>query len=327
MIYFFILCFHPLFTTYLSFEKWELDYGISYSSALERQFRKTIWDQNVKIFGSGALSPYTDRTADEKQSFFPSQDDIFVFSNEIKYPYTPFPDSFVKEALSKGVDWRERGAVTVPKNQGPHGYCGTFGRVGVAESQYHLRGGYSLTNFSVEQLVDCVGWANDQFPSFFHTGFERWEDYPFNITKYPDSDPPPCTLNKSEIIPNTTFTNVTTVPPDAGEDQFAAFVFKNGPVQIGIWAEQFSQAEDDHFIRPANCTSKNSINHSVNIVGFGSKDGWGDYWIIKNSWSTIWQDNGYIYLPRGINCGSLTEAGASVFTYGKPSDYYKITSS
>ena len=34
--------------------------------------------------------------------------------------------------------------------------------------------------------------------------------------------------DKSKIIPDTIFTNITTVPPQAGEDQLAAFIFHNG---------------------------------------------------------------------------------------------------
>ena len=72
-------------------------------------------------------------------------------------PFQLFSEGYVKKALADGVDWRQKGRVTEVKDQGPHGYCGTFGRVGSAEGQWARKGG-SLTSFSEEMLVDCIGW-------------------------------------------------------------------------------------------------------------------------------------------------------------------------
>jgi len=50
---------------------------------------------------------------------------------EARFPFQKFPASYLKKALAEGVDWTldKRGVVTSPKNQGHHGYCGTFSRV------------------------------------------------------------------------------------------------------------------------------------------------------------------------------------------------------
>ena len=68
-------------------------------------------------------------------------------------PFKPFSPEFVKHALATGVDWREKGAVTPAKDQGAHGYCGTFGRTCAFEGQYAIKSGHGLRNFSEEQLV------------------------------------------------------------------------------------------------------------------------------------------------------------------------------
>ena len=49
------------------------------------------------------------------------------------YPFKKFSAAYVAHALSSSIDWRDKGAVTPAKNQGPHGYCGTFCRVASAE--------------------------------------------------------------------------------------------------------------------------------------------------------------------------------------------------
>jgi len=250
------------------------------------------------------------------------------FYRENDYPFKKFSTRYVKKALEMTVDWREKGAVTSVKDQGPHGYCGTFGRVASAEGQYALRTSHSLRNFSVEQLIDCVGWDLPQTPSFIKNGFMSWEDYPYNISKYPDQDPPipgnPCRFDKTKVIQDSRSSNHTGVPPSNGEDQFVAFLYHNGPVQAGINADIFSHADKDHFVTKKSCAKvPGDINHSITLIGYGIDSTKGEYWLIKNSWGVDWADNGYIKIARGVNCGNILEAQACLYTFGNPADYYE----
>jgi len=45
------------------------------------------------------------------------------------------------------------------------------------------------------------------------------------------------------------------------------------------------------------------VNHAVLAVGYGVENDI-PYWLIKNSWSSTWGDQGYFKMVRGSNmCG------------------------
>ena len=207
------------------------------------------------------------------------------------FPFKPFSDAYVKKAKATPTNWTAAGAVTPVKDQGPHGYCGTFGRVGAAEGQYALRGpSKKAISFSEEELVDCIGWDQDQFSYFQPKGFMTSEAYPYNETAYPDQDPPipgnPCKYDATQVVKGTgagAFTNWTGAAPS--EDQLLAFLHHNGPVQTGIDSDVFGlrakgcEATGDCWITKAMCAQvKNKpIDHSILLVGYGTDPVQGDF--------------------------------------------------
>jgi cathepsin H len=46
------------------------------------------------------------------------------------------------------------------------------------------------------------------------------------------------------------------------------------------------------------------VNHAVLVVGYGHSNEDGSFWIVKNSWSKLWGEEGYFRIRRGVNmCG------------------------
>jgi cathepsin L len=116
----------------------------------------------------------------------------------------------------------------------------------------------------------------------------------------------------------------------------AAFIHHNGPVSAGINANVFGmrekgcEAKGNCFITADNCNDPQikgkGIDHSITVVGYGTDKKNGDYWIIKNSWSSNFANGGFINVARGINCASMCSSPGicgNVNAAGDPASYFE----
>merc|ERR1719447_103151 len=70
-----------------------------------------------------------------------------------------------------------------------------------------------------------------------------------------------------------------------------------GPIDVGIDASQMSFTYYSHGVYyDTKCGNKeDDLDHAVLAVGYGKMNG-EHYWLIKNSWSSHWGDEGYILM-------------------------------
>lgn len=69
---------------------------------------------------------------------------------------------------------------------------------------------------------------------------------------------------------------------------------------------------------------KETVNHSVVIVGYGSMFGI-PYWICRNSWGQHWGSGGYFLIMRGVNMCNIEKYPAKVTAkVRRPKEFWSI---
>uniref|UniRef100_A0A8C3PDY4 Peptidase C1A papain C-terminal domain-containing protein n=1 Tax=Chrysemys picta bellii TaxID=8478 RepID=A0A8C3PDY4_CHRPI len=204
------------------------------------------------------------------------------------------------------------GAVTPVKDQAVCGSCWSFATTGAMEGALFLKTGV-LTPLSQQVLIDC-SWG---FGNHACDGGEEWQAYEW-IKKHGGlwvchSVLAPvfplqngyCHYNQSELIAKVAgYINV-----DSGNiTALKAALYKHGPVAVNIDAspKTFAFYANGVYYEPA--CGDTELDHAVLAVGYGVLQG-ESYWLIKNSWSTYWGNDGYILMSmRDNNCGVTTAA-------------------
>uniref|UniRef100_A0A8B9QDD8 Peptidase C1A papain C-terminal domain-containing protein n=1 Tax=Apteryx owenii TaxID=8824 RepID=A0A8B9QDD8_APTOW len=203
------------------------------------------------------------------------------------------------------------GAVTPVKDQAVCGSCWSFATTGAMEGALFLKTGV-LTPLSQQVLIDC-SWG---FGNQACDGGEEWRAYEW-IKKHggiasTESYGPYlgqngyCHYNQSE--PAAQLASYVNVEPGSAAALKAALV-KHGPVAVNIDAshKSFAFYANGVYEEP-RCNETAQLDHAVLAVGYGVLHG-KSYWLVKNSWSTYWGNDGYILMAmKDNNCGVATEA-------------------
>uniref|UniRef100_A0A8C6X3H9 Peptidase C1A papain C-terminal domain-containing protein n=1 Tax=Naja naja TaxID=35670 RepID=A0A8C6X3H9_NAJNA len=203
-------------------------------------------------------------------------------------------------------------AVTPVKDQAVCGSCWSFATTGALEGALFLKTGM-LTPLSQQILIDCSwGFGNHacdggQEPQAFewimkHGGIATAEAYgPYmGQNGY-------CHYNQSELIaPIAGFIAITS----QNTTDLKAALYKHGPIAVNIDAshKSFAFYSNGIYYEPNCGNTTMELDHAVLAVGYGDLQG-EPYWLIKNSWSTYWGNDGYILMSmKENNCGVTSSA-------------------
>jgi cathepsin L len=205
------------------------------------------------------------------------------------------------EGLPASVDWRTKeGVMTEVKNQGGCGSCWAFSTVETLESHLAIATGQPAPVLSPQQLVSCAPNPNDcggtggcqgsiQTLGFNYTktaGITTESSYPYQgVTG---------TCQQSRIKPVATNDGYIKLKVNDYASLVSAVATK-GPIAISLAAGSFGwQLYGGGVLTKCDCDQ----DHAVQLVGYGTDQSKGDYWLVRNSWGAGWGEKGYIRIQR-----------------------------
>lgn len=268
-------------------------YNKSYGTVAEYKYRlaqftkrveeHTRWNAVEGQTSTQGVNHLTDRTDDEIKML-----------NGFKQMPTVADKQYVDNATtaSAPIDWRAKGGVTPVKDQGHCGSCWSFSTTGAMEGAHFVASG-NLVSLSESNLVDC-SWLNHGCNGgMMDLAFKYAESYPLETeAEYPyvaSTSIFACKYKKSEgVVQVKSYVDVT---PRSSEAFKAAL--QHGPISVAIEADQsvFHQYTGG-IITSDSCGT--SLDHGVLTVGYGVDAKVGEYYIVKNSWTTGWGEAGYV---------------------------------
>jgi len=202
------------------------------------------------------------------------------------------------------IDWRTKGIITPVKNQGMCGSCWTFGAAETLESYWALAT-KKLIVLSEQQILDCTPNPNDcggtggcgggtvelawgQIGAM--GGLSSEASYPYVSGGGLNQS---CQMN--QFHPIAKISGYVNLPSNLLAPTLNYLATK-GPLAISVDASSWSSYSSGVF---DGCNQANpDLDHVVQLVGAGTDPSYGDYWLVRNSWSASWGENGYIRLRR-----------------------------
>jgi len=210
------------------------------------------------------------------------------------------------------VDWREKGYVTPVKNQERCGSCWAFSTTGSLEGQ-HFKKTQKLVSLSEQNLIDCSkkegnkgcqgGLMDNAFKYIIkNKGIDTEQSYP-----YTGQNGFRCKFNEANV--GATVSSFVDVKRGS-ESALAQAIAEIGPISVAMDAGHESFQHYRTGIYTERKCSSVKLDHGVLAVGYGSDaETSGNYWIVKNSWGTMWGDKGYFKLAKDDKnmCGLATQ--------------------
>jgi cathepsin H len=173
------------------------------------------------------------------------------------------------------------------------------------EAHFMMKYG-QFRSFSEQQLVDCAGaFDNDGCDGGLPSHAFEYIKYAGGLTT--EAQYPYMAVDQNcKYTPAMKSVGVVggSVNISLSEGDLQIALFQHGPISVAFDVmDDFEDYESGIYASSTCPNGAMDVNHAVVAVGWGTDEGV-DYWIIKNSWSTNWGENGYFRMQRGVNmCG------------------------
>merc|ERR1712215_570050 len=280
--------------------KFKADHKKVYSTSAEEVPRKEIFAQNLAkieehnrrgLSWTEGVNKFSDLTKEEFTSLYASG------RTSTRGPRVPVDYQDMKERVSElpaEVDWRTEGA---------------FAASSVMASYAAINNkSHELLEISPQHLVSCVpnplqcggsGGCQGSIEPLAYTyaslfGVATEDDYPYVSGNGQNDDH--CDFDAATTDAAVMTMGFETLPRNDAAALMEHLATK-GPLSASVAASSWPSYSGGVF-DGCNYEGNMVVNHAVMLVGYGTDETLGDYWLIKNSWDSDWGEEGYIRLRR-----------------------------
>lgn len=286
----------------------------NYADAKEEAKRKALFaatNKKIKEHNANAKAGFTmghnhlsDATEEEKASLLGATSSSHQ-PDQVTESGVVVPSS--RQSLAS-VDLRTSACMSAIRNQANCGSCWAFSTLASVEYSYCKKYGV-LYNFSEQQLVDCVyangcngGWMTTAMFYLKNTANASTTEASYSYTSGSTAVGGTC---KFSSVPASSKVGMRAM----GIYQVASLdhvSMANALASYGTLAVALDVADNGFYyytsgVYKSTVCSQSSVNHAVNIVGYGTTSTGQKYWIMRNSWGTGWGSAGYMLIARGVN--------------------------
>ena len=274
-------------------------HGRQYNDIEEYKFRLSVFEQNMMTFEG--INQFADWTEGEFKAF-----------QTLKtLPETP-AESNESYSYPSTLDYRVTGFVGPVKDQGACGSCWSFSTVGVLEGNERQQLYDDV--LSEQQIIDCTSSPNGdsagcnggvvQFALEQIGGQSKYQSLKSTQNeKYRSYAARQGTCDTREGVVSVDLNTYVFMVPNSDAAHKDALIAEGSPISVAVdatgWNRIASGSKKIYTSEELGCNTYGQIDHAVLLVGYGTDAEKGEYWIIKNSWGTLWGDEGYIYIAIG----------------------------
>ena len=284
----------------------------NYSSINEYTYRLRVFTENARIVNShnsdsyrtftAVLNNFADMTLPELKLYYTSN---FQHTRHLTV-HCPLAESLLFTADK--IDWNSKGNVFAVKDQKKCGSCWAFSATAALESAFSIQKNESPIDISEQELVDCsTSYGNKGCQGgFMDLAYNYILDHKINLSKdYPYTGRNnKCNTQKSGKG-NLQMKGCFKQRPDVDGLVEALNV---GPVAVGVFADILMFFYESGIFNIPQKLCDSEVDHGVLAVGY-DKTGPVPYFIVKNSWSAKWGDNGYFKIAMGDGAGLCRMSG------------------